>query len=114
MNKGSLALLPFLLCGGCSLTFYGLKEIKDEPKPKTALACVEPKPAGTKQLAAASGKKPAVATKAPPKLTPEATATAAAPPAPAPPVPAEEPRKDEAQPADPGPDTHSQSVATKP
>ena len=39
-----LALLAVLLGCGCSLTFYGVKEIKDEPKPKAAVACVEPRP----------------------------------------------------------------------
>src|SRR5205807_2567053 len=75
---GAVALLPVLLACGCSLTFYGLKEVKEPPPKKTALAaCIEPRADKAKAAVAFGPPRPATLDQAPTPAAPGAKATSA-------------------------------------
>lgn len=97
-------LLSLLLATGCSLTFYGLKEVQDEPRPALAAARC---PDGTRRedTALAAARSRPVATR-----TPARQARSTAPqPAPAPPDASAQPA-----PADTSPEAPSPSIAAGP
>ncbi|MCS6911746.1 MAG: hypothetical protein RMK29_00680 [Myxococcales bacterium] len=99
-------LMPLLFLTGCSLTFYGLKEVQDEPRPPGALArCPDRTPPQDTALAAARPGSRSTAAHPPAKPRREAPVQ----PAPDPVVPAAQPASPDTSPEAPSP-----SLATGP